>query len=400
MPVLPGGITEVELGHVPQFSGNVWYVSKDGNDSNSGISPLCAFLTINHAISVASAGDAITVKAGTYDETGIDLNKNSIELWFENGTILDPVSGTALTVSGDYCLIKGRHQITPAAGEIGVLISGDDCFLSSGKILNGAIGVRITGSGVVLNDYAVGYPTSIAYDIQGDQARLYLCKTTGNAATIGYKISNGADTGVLESCTSSGHATAGYYIDTGSENWTLLNCSSGAGDGRWVDKDNANVWSNFTFDDKVYSLTTFAGAATTYNIFKLTGSVRLIGLTGHVTTPIANTASDLHIELYSTGGTVDITDAPGPNIQALVAGATLVRNEDSTGQLDVGNPDGVPATVENINFRDPETAIDIIEDNGADTYIRLVLSVALASGAIHWHAKWIPISNDGFLEAA
>ena len=35
---------------------------------------------------------------------------------------------------------------------------------------------------------------------------------------------------------------------------------------------------------------------------------------------------------------------------------------------------------------------------GVDTFIRFVRAGAGASGAIHWHIDWEPISDDGFVE--
>ncbi len=386
--------------YIPQFGGKIWYVSGTGNDSNAGTSPSDPFLTIGKAITEATAGDAINIKAGTYTELGIDVNKDFLELWFEIGALIDPASGTALTVSANSCRITGDHKITPAGGAVGVLISGDECIIENGKIIGGATCLQITGTGTTINNYAAGFPTTTAYSIQGAQTRLSDCKTVGNASTYGFKINGGADTGVLYNCTSTGHATSGYHIDTGSQDWTILHCSSGAGDGRWADTDDSNVWSDFHYADHVYKEITFAGAPTTYNVFKVTGGVRIRGLMGHVETQIANTASNLHVEAFSSNGTSDITDAPGVDIDSAAAGSVLIRNGPSTIALDLGDPTGGPAVVENTNFRRPDTAVDVVKDGAADTYIRLVISAALASGVIHWHCRWEPLTDDGFLEPA
>ena len=90
-----------------------------------------------------------------------------------------------------------------------------------------------------------------------------------------------------------------------------MHCSTGAGDGRWVDVDHANVWSDFHFADEVHSETTFAGAPTTYNMFTITGSVRVSNLYGVVETIIANTSSDIHLSLFSAGGETDVTNNVG-----------------------------------------------------------------------------------------
>jgi len=41
-----------------------------------------------------------------------------------------------------------------------------------------------------------------------------------------------------------------------------------------------------------------------------------------------------------------------------------------------------------------------IVEAGTATYIRLNITAALASGAIHWHAEWFPLTGEGFLEPA
>jgi hypothetical protein len=50
--------------------GNEWFVNKLGNDSNKGIGPGDAFLTIKRAAQVAESGDTIKVYAGLYVEDG------------------------------------------------------------------------------------------------------------------------------------------------------------------------------------------------------------------------------------------------------------------------------------------------------------------------------------------
>jgi len=389
--------------HQRLFGGAIWYVNKGtGDDNNSGFSPSAPFETIGAAISASSAGDAINVKAGTYTETGLNMNKAALELWCEIGTLIDPASGTCLTVSGASCRISGDLKITPDVGaEIGLLVTGAECVIEGVKVLFGTDNFRITGSGVILKRCASGFPSSgnAAYDIQGAQGRYINCNTVGNTTSYGFQINNGADTGVLENCTSTGNATAGFYIGTGSQDWTVLNCSSGADDGRWVDVDHANVWSNFSYAEELHNVTTFAGVPTAYNIFQLTGSVRISDIWGTVETVIPNTASRIYLQLYSTNGTVDMTDAPGVDIDSAVAGALLVRNAPSSDPLDLADPDSTPAMAENTSWKDPKTAIDIIKDDAATTYVRLVLSAALASGAIDWHCKWEPLSDDGYLKA-
>ena len=71
-----------------RVGGNYWFVAPTGDDANNdGKFPVTAFLTWQHAIDTASAGDGITVLAGAYDEP-VAMNKTSLEIFCELGTTL------------------------------------------------------------------------------------------------------------------------------------------------------------------------------------------------------------------------------------------------------------------------------------------------------------------------
>ncbi len=236
--------------HLPLFTGNIYYVDAGRpDDTGGGQTPETAKKTIAAGLALMSAGDALTIKAGTYTDVGLDFNLDAMEIWCEIGVTFDPAAGTALTLSGDYCRVKGNHNITPAAGQIALLVTGDGCIIEGSTIIAGATGVQVTGSGCQFWKCAVGFQTAVSYDIQGIQTRLWRCNTVGSGATVGYQISGGVDTGVLEDCTSTGHTTAGFSIGAGSSDWTIKGCTSGGGDGRRVDLGTNNVWPNFSPDE-------------------------------------------------------------------------------------------------------------------------------------------------------
>lgn len=81
-----------------------------------------------------------------------------------------------------------------------------------------------------------------------------------------------------------------------------------------------------------------------------------------------------------------------------VVGTVYAKESTSGDPLEVGEPDTTPAIVENASFNDPRNPIILIEDDGADIYIQAVISDAVASGVIHWHVEWEPITDDGFIE--
>lgn len=386
--------------YITKFAGHSWYVDAAVASSGNGIEPAYAFKTIGEAITAASSGDRIVVKSGTYTETGLDLDKDSVELWCETGVTISPATGTALTISGNYCTVSGRLRITPAAGATGLLVSGNECVIGNVKVLKGAIGIQVTGTGVILDNCAVGFPTTIAYDLQGEQGRLHRCKTVGNASTYGYRVSNSASTGVLDSCTSMGHATAGYYIDSGSSEWTILRCSSGADEGRWVDVDNANVWSNFTFDNEVYHTTTFDGSGPgTDNLFKVTGAVEIDYIYGDVDVVLSADVDDIYLDLWDGTNSKEITDSSGTDTDSAPVGSLFIKTEKASSAITLLKADQCRVE-ENTSFQRPRIPFIANQKADTDTYIRVVYSGVATSGAIHWHCRWIPLTEDGFVEAA
>lgn len=404
-----------DLNYLPKCGCNIWYINKiTGNDLNIGDSPTDAFETIGAGITAMSVGDSIHIAPGTYTETGLDLNKNNSNMVFELGAILDPATGTGLIISGDYCVVTcpcGSLKITPSINETGMIISGKFCYIHDVRIscfitdeANSAdIGFDITGDGCVLNNCRCSSPDVAAFKIQGDTILLRDCCTGGSSSvaafsSIGYWCTNSCDKARMIQCGSQGHGAAGFQVDAGCTNGVFFNCSSGGGDGKGTDIDNSFVWSNCTYDDTIFKTITFNGN-TTYNLFKVTGAVRIFDLYGEVITIIPAINSQIHIEAYSTGGTADITNAPGVQINAAVVGCMFAKLEGMSDPLIKADPNTIPAVMESSNFRDPKVPIDVIKDNSADTYIRLVLSIAQASGAIKWHCKYEPLTNDGFLES-
>ncbi len=392
--------TDETIRHIPKFSGEIWYVSKnDGSNTNTGKYPDNSFETIGTAISAMSNGDAISVKAGTYTEIGLDLSNDAAEIWFEPGVVLNPATGIALTISGEACSVTGRHKIIGVTGEIGILISGISCYLEQGRIIGGDIGISITALGAIIKEYGATQQIDIAYNLTGGQTKLFNCSTLGVGNTYGYKINSGADTGVLIDCTSVGHTTSGYYIDSGSKDWTIINCSSGAGDGKWRDIDRANIWSNFSYDNVKFKEITGNGVLQTFDLFKITGSIKVTNPFAHVSSTdiTCGGACTVKLELESNGATQDISTAAG-NINGLLQGSIIVKDADTGQPLSIGDNNGDCVVVENANYRDPNSPLILVQESGQDTHIQFVTSDVMdADSKLHWHIEWEPITDDGFL---
>lgn len=394
--------------NIKKFSGTIYYVATDGSNDNDGLTPNAPKLTITAAITAASAGDMIVTKAGTYAED-VDLSKNSLEFHPEIGTIITGQSADqALLISAHYCKIVCEHgalRVNAAAGKSGVIASGNWAYINNVRVPCGSsanIGFDVTGDGCVLYDCRCSSPLTAAFKIQGDKIKLQECCTGGETAdtSIGFWFTNSCDKARVRDSGSQGHASGGFVVDSGCTNGCIENCYSGGGDGKWSDPDHNFVWSNFGFE-KYKVVTATLDGSTTYNLFKVTGAVKIFNVSAIVTTVIANTSSTINLELYSTNGTDDITAAGGPNIQADVVGTVYSRVSGSGDQLAKFEPDNVPGVIENANYRDPQVPIILVKDDAADTYIQLVLSDAVASGAIRFELEWEPVhffSADGFVE--
>lgn len=261
-----GRLSRIEadlIRHVQSYTGDIWYVTKTGNDGNSGHDPENPFLTIGAAIAAASAGDAITIKTGTYTED-IDVNLTGLELWGEIGTT---VAGT-LTVSANSCRIS--EIIVAPTGAVGIALSGSYCKIQDTHVVSTpTTAFDISGAyNIIVDCKAVGH-TVTAFDIAGTRVYLHRCLAHGTGgATRGFYFSDaGANVCAVEDCSSMANATAGFEVVTGAENILFTRCSSGGGDGDRVDDGTRTFWPGFTdrrrreAHEHVYPASTGEGAA-------------------------------------------------------------------------------------------------------------------------------------------
>jgi len=380
--------------HIPKFGGELWFVDGGISSSGDGKTPDGAFKTIGEAITACAAGDAITIMAATYTETGIDLNKNSVEIWSEIGVIIDPASGTGFTVSANYCKILGQMLITPNAAP-GLTVSGQGSYFQDVKNNGGTIGYNITGPGnEFLNCRATGVSVDAFYIAAGQQ-KLKECSTVGaGGATYGFRIANGSSTGLLDRCTSVNHATSGFYIDTGSASWTVLNCSSGAGDGKWRDIDDNSTWSGFIYRDTVYKQLTLDNSHA-YNLFMVVGAVEILEIYGHVTTTLVGANTDVSFQLYSSTGTDAITKAVDADLGTADIGSLAIKTEDPGKVLSI-LLSGAPSVDKTADPK--KKGAVLVADVTQDTYIRWVCGGNDdTSGAMHFHLKWRPLTDEGMI---
>jgi hypothetical protein len=238
--------------HISKFGGDIWYINAgSGNDSNGGKRPDDAFATIGQGITSAAAGDAINVKAGTYDENGLDMNLAGLELWGEIGALLvDTTTGTqTLLISANSCRVSGIK--ISQASQIGIKITGAGCMVHDVMVEDATVAYDIDGDQTLMVRNQSMNATTTGYDISTAENLFYLCNSiAAGGAVRGFYLSNSAaDQNMLYQVLSSGNGTAGYEVVSGAtRNIIALSCSGG-GDGARVDLGSRTQWCKF--DDKL-----------------------------------------------------------------------------------------------------------------------------------------------------
>ncbi len=124
---------------------NVWYVSKSGNDSNSGHSWGGAYVTIGQAITDSTAGDAIIIAPGHFEESANASSLDGLTIISQHGfgTHIDGGANAAIQL-GNYTKIKGLRLTSTkttgtvfAASKTGCVV--EDCWVSGTSIVVNAI---------------------------------------------------------------------------------------------------------------------------------------------------------------------------------------------------------------------------------------------------------------------
>ena len=164
-----------------------YYVSKSGSDSNSGLSPKAAWLTIGHAALQAKAGSTVYVGAGTYHESVAFANSGTaaapIVFDGQGVAIVDGSTGVPCCTTPSFvssnnflcCNTQGLFNIGAAAGvnhltikrftlqnyisasasdvPVGVLIAGGGTGI---RLLNNTVKNIQTTAGKNGNAYGIG----------------------------------------------------------------------------------------------------------------------------------------------------------------------------------------------------------------------------------------------------
>lgn len=137
-------------------------------------------------------------------------------------------------------------------------------------------------------------------------------------------------------------------------------------------------------------------------VFTVTGSVLILGIWGEVITLIGSNHTAGHLRLNDQTATVDVTLATGINLSALAVGTVVSKTGLAAAALTLD--DNVAGAI-----TEPATAgqaalspVMLIKKTAATTTLdyRYATTNAPTTGAIRFHALFVPLSDDGNLVAA
>ena len=287
------------VNHIPRFTGEVLYVAgSTGNDSNSGIYPDSGLATIGAAITAASAGGYLKVFADSFTEA-VNLSKNGLELHGEIGAIITGASGVPLTISADYCRVD-EIILTPAAGQIGLVVTGDYNKIRIIRITGGLTAVQDTGTGNEITLVAAEEYTATGFDLQGPSGYVCDCLAkSSQASTRGFYLSNtAADRTVVNRSTSVNNDTAGFEIVADVVNAVIVNCSESPTCGARVDNGTNTSWRNHSRTDHqtdISSTLTDTNELQTDDVPGLIGALNDVS-TAEVNTEVDAALADIHLD--------------------------------------------------------------------------------------------------------
>jgi hypothetical protein len=212
------GIIRVSMGLILLFGAPLtvqaagpWYVSEEGNDSNSCTSPGSACLSINSALGKAAPGDTIFVASGTYIGTG-----SEVVSIIKDGTLSGGWNAGFTTQNGTT-IIDGQDARRGIKVEQGVSVIIERFTIRSGR--GDSVGGIWNDGSLTLNDSTVsdnvdiGDWTSEGGGIRNSgQGNLNLNNSTikDNESSSGGGIFNAWGTITINNSTISGNSARGF----------------------------------------------------------------------------------------------------------------------------------------------------------------------------------------------
>ncbi len=145
------------------------------------------------------------------------------------------------------------------------------------------------------------------------------------------------------------------------------------------------------------------GAATfTDNLFTITGIIQINHIYGSVVTLISANVTVAYLDLFPTAGAaIEITDNGGTAISSIKVGSLITKEATAGTAIAVYDSDLGFVSEVATNFNKSFKPFIIAKKDGAVTNIRFVYTTAGgATGRIHWHLEWRPLSDEASAVAA
>lgn len=158
-------IVQIGSGVVP----NVYYVSKNGVDTNDGLSLSSTFLTIKAALAVATEGSTVFVKSGDYTENNPLLVPTGVSIIGDNlrtVTVRPQTTNIDLFYLNNKCYLAGmtfRDHVFPAAA-IAFKPDGSAGFIHTSPYVQNCSSITTTGTGMRIDGNIVSGTKSMVLD--------------------------------------------------------------------------------------------------------------------------------------------------------------------------------------------------------------------------------------------
>jgi len=156
--------------------GNTWFVAKAGNDTNVGNHENGAFLTIEHALSVAQSGDTIVVYPGTYTEI--------TPLTIPTGVALKGISLRSVTLVPDVTTQYNNIFLLNGQTTVDNITIADfyyDSILDTGYAFSFAPGFKVTSRSPYIQNITVITKGTV---ITADDPRGFASGDAGKGALV------------------------------------------------------------------------------------------------------------------------------------------------------------------------------------------------------------------------
>jgi len=141
------------------------------------------------------------------------------------------------------------------------------------------------------------------------------------------------------------------------------------------------------------------GGANTYedNLFTITGIIQINSIYGYVITAISANVTVAYLDLFPTAGAaIEITDNGGTAISSIKVDSLLIKQAIATTAIGVYDSNLCYVAEVSTNFNKSFKPFIVAKKDGAVTNIRFVYTTnGGATGRIHWHLEWKPLSDDG-----